>query len=69
LASNACLNIYEEIKTIQQKFNHLSLETLLKWATLNGAEFLGIEKKYGSFEIGKSPGVVLIDNETSRRLI
>ena len=69
LASNSCLNIYEEIKTIQQKFNHLSLETLLKWATLNGAEFLGIEKTYGSFEIGKNPGVVLINNETSGSLI
>ena len=69
LASNNSLNIFEEIKTIQQHFPQISFATLLKWATLNGAEFLGIEKKYGSFEIGKKPGVVLINNETSTRLI
>ena len=69
LASNFSLNIFEEIKTIQKYFPTISLETLLKYATLNGAEFLGIEKKYGSFEIGKKPGVVLINNETSTRLI
>ena len=69
LASNNSLNIFEEITTIQQHFPQISFATLLKWATLNGAEFLGIEKKYGSFEIGKKPGVVLINNETSTRLI
>ncbi len=68
-ASNTQLNIYEEIKTIQQHFPKIPLATVLQWATLNGAQALGIEKKYGSFEQGKRPGVVLINNETARRLI
>ena len=37
---------------------------LLQWATLNGARALGIDKKYGSFEKGKTPGVVLIGDNS-----
>jgi aminodeoxyfutalosine deaminase len=64
LASNHELNILSEIQTLQQHFN-LPLPELLKWATINGAEALGIENKYGSFEKGKTPGINLIlNNET-----
>lgn len=62
LASNQTLSILEEIKTIQQHFPHIPLNELLKWGTLNGAEFLGQENKLGSFAKGKKPGVVLIEN-------
>jgi len=61
LASNHQLNILKEMQILQEHKN-ISFEDLLKWATLNGAEFLGIESQYGSFEIGKKPGVVLISN-------
>ena len=53
LASNDTLSIWEEIQTIQRAFPEISMETLIKWGTLNGAEFLGIEKELGSFEHGK----------------
>jgi aminodeoxyfutalosine deaminase len=64
LASNHQLRILEEIKTIQQAFPAIEMETLLKWATSNGAKALQLDLLLGSFEKGKKPGVVLIrDNE------
>ena len=48
-------------KTIQKNFPGLKIETLLQWATVNGAKALGIDHEFGSFEKGKKPGVVLID--------
>ncbi len=62
LASNHQLSILEEMKTIQQYFPEIPLPELVNWATLNGATFLGLEKTLGSFEKGKKPGVVLIEN-------
>jgi cytosine/adenosine deaminase-related metal-dependent hydrolase len=60
LASNKSLCILSEMQTIQQKFPSLSLNTLLEWATRNGAEFLGIENEKGTIETGKTPGLNLI---------
>ncbi len=62
LASNHHLSILEEIKTIQKYFPMIPLNELIRWGTLNGAEFMGLNTKLGSFEKGKSPGVVLIQN-------
>jgi cytosine/adenosine deaminase-related metal-dependent hydrolase len=61
-SSNWSLNILDEIKTIQKNFPSISLEELLQWATLNGAIALNMSDKIGSFEKGKKPGVVVIDN-------
>jgi cytosine/adenosine deaminase-related metal-dependent hydrolase len=60
-ASNWQLNILEEIKTIQKDTN-TSLQEILTWATINGAKALQIADNFGSFEKGKKPGVVLIEN-------
>ena len=62
LASNNHLSILEEIKTIQKFFPEIPLNELIRWGTLNGAEFMGLDTNLGSFEKGKSPGVVLIEN-------
>jgi cytosine/adenosine deaminase-related metal-dependent hydrolase len=62
LASNWSLNILNEMKTLQRHFNFLQLEQLLQWATLNGAKALQMDNTFGSFEKGKRPGVVLIEN-------
>ena len=67
-ASNWQLNIFEEIKSIQQHFPHIGLEKILKWATSNGARALGIDDFFGSFEKGKKPGLVLIDGGVARRM-
>jgi cytosine/adenosine deaminase-related metal-dependent hydrolase len=62
LASNHQLSVFEEIKTLQLRFPNIPLSELLSWGTINGASFLGLEKQLGSFEKGKSPGVVLLEN-------
>ncbi|MFA8435965.1 MAG: hypothetical protein ACEPOZ_15715 [Marinifilaceae bacterium] len=54
------LSILEEMKCLQIAFPELSLEEILKWATLNGATALSKEKTLGSFDLGKQPGVNLI---------
>ncbi|PTS98457.1 amidohydrolase [Pedobacter sp. HMWF019] len=60
LASNHQLSILAEMKTLQENFN-LSFETLLEWATCNGAAYLGIEEQYGTLEKGKRPGINLVE--------
>ncbi len=68
LAGNRSLNILNEMKTIQQYFPHINMSIMLKWATLNGARALHMDKTYGSFEKRKTPGVVLIENVQDLRL-
>ncbi len=63
LASNHQLSILEEIKTIRRKSPSIEMETLLKWATSNGAKALQLDSLLGSFEKGKKPGIVLIDSD------
>jgi cytosine/adenosine deaminase-related metal-dependent hydrolase len=62
LASNNKLNILEEIKTLQLYFPSVSIEELVRWATLNGAKALGEENRLGKIEPGKNPGLLLIQN-------
>ncbi|HEU0111610.1 MAG TPA: amidohydrolase family protein [Flavisolibacter sp.] len=64
LASNRGLNILDEIRTIRLNFPYIPLEELLKWATSNGARALQLDDELGSFEKGKKPGLLLIDEET-----
>ena len=61
LASNHSLSILDELKTISKNFPHIPLSELLQWSTLNGAKALQMNDQLGSFEKGKTPGVVLIE--------
>ncbi len=61
LASNHQLSILEEMKTIQQYFPHIEMETMLQWATSNGAKALQMDALLGSFEKGKKPGVINLE--------
>ena len=63
LASNHQLSILEEIKTIQQHFPHIEIDKILSWATSNGAKALQMNSMLGSFEKGKKPGVVLLEQQ------
>jgi len=63
LTSNWQLSIWEEIRTIRKYQSYLPLETLLTWATINGAEALGYEDRLGSITIGKRPGLVLVEGQ------
>lgn len=61
LTSNWQLSVLEEMKTIAKYQSYVDFETMLRWATLNGAEALGFEKDLGSMEVGKTPGLNLLD--------
>jgi len=67
LASNHGLHILAEMKTIQDNYP-VRFEELLCWATLNGADFLGISARFGSLEIGKAPGINLIEGLVEERI-
>jgi len=67
-ASNHSLSILEELKTISKHAPKIKLETLLQWATLNGAEFFGWKKELGSLEKGKIPGLNLITDVNTENL-
>ena len=51
------------MKTIQKYQSYVPFQTLLQWATLNGAEALGYEQELGSLEVGKTPGLLLLNME------
>jgi cytosine/adenosine deaminase-related metal-dependent hydrolase len=61
-ASNWSLNMLDELKMIYKHNPTLSLSETLSWITINGARALQMEDKIGSIEIGKKPGLVLIEN-------
>ncbi len=61
LTSNWQLSILEEMKTISRFQSYVPFHTLLQWATLNGAEALGYQDTLGSIEVGKTPGLNLLN--------
>jgi len=60
LASNNNLSMLDEMKTIMEAAPDIAFDTVLRWTTINGACALGMEKKLGSIEKGKNPGLVNI---------
>ena len=60
LASNHQLSILSEMITITQNFPHIPLQSILQWATINGAKALGMDNQLGSFKVGKKPGIINI---------
>jgi cytosine/adenosine deaminase-related metal-dependent hydrolase len=69
LASNHQLNVFEEVLTLQNNFPEIGLETLLVWATSNGAKALQLEDKIGSFRAGLKPGLVHLKDDKTRRIL
>lgn len=60
LASNHQLSILSEILTIKRHYAAISWETLLTWATRNGAEALQMQQSIGTIVPGKTPGILQI---------
>jgi cytosine/adenosine deaminase-related metal-dependent hydrolase len=61
-ASNWSLNMLDELKRIQLHNPQIPIAEMLTWITSNGARALQMEDKLGSIEVGKKPGLVLIEN-------
>lgn len=57
LASNHSLSMVEEMRALGE----VPLMECLRWATVGGAEALGMDKELGTLEVGKRPGVVLLN--------
>ena len=68
LTSNWQLSILDEMRTIQRFQSYISFETLLQWATLNGAQALGFDDTLGSIEVGKNPGLSLLNLKNDKIL-
>jgi len=60
LASNQELCILSEMRVLQQH-KAIGFDDLLLWATINGADFLGISEQFGTLAVGKRPGINLIE--------
>ncbi|NJO25135.1 MAG: amidohydrolase family protein [Bacteroidia bacterium] len=61
-SSNWQLNIWSEVQSVRKHFPHIPFETILQWATLNGAKALQWDDELGSFEKGKKPGITIVKN-------
>ena len=66
LASNNQLSVLAELHTLKQHYPSLDWETLLQWATYNGACALNMQHQIGSIEVGKKPGIVCIKGDVVR---
>jgi cytosine/adenosine deaminase-related metal-dependent hydrolase len=69
LASNNTLSILEEMKALLRLYPEMSMERLIRWATLNGAMALGFHHQLGSFQKNKKPGVILIEKTDGCQLL
>ena len=58
LASTRSLSLIDNLRLIE----NTPLEELLSWATIGGAKALGLDGEMGSIEVGKRPGLVIIEN-------
>jgi cytosine/adenosine deaminase-related metal-dependent hydrolase len=67
-SSNWQLSIAKEMESLQKHFPHIPVETILQWATINGAKALGWEDELGSFEKGTSGGVAVINLEFAKSI-
>ncbi len=68
LASNWSLSVLDELKIISKYFPSIPLNELLQWATLNGARALQMDDMLGSFEKGKRPGILILDNVSTGKI-
>jgi cytosine/adenosine deaminase-related metal-dependent hydrolase len=67
LASNWSLSVLDELKTISKHYPTIPLQTLLLWATRNGAAFLQFNH-LGTIERGRKPGLNLLKNIDGLRI-
>lgn len=61
LSSNDDLDMMAELVCLHENFSDVPMAELFRWASRNGAEFLGKENVLGSFAEGRRPGIVLVN--------
>jgi cytosine/adenosine deaminase-related metal-dependent hydrolase len=57
LASNNSLSIADELNVLLKQFKWIKIADVLKWATYNGAEALGLSDNFGGFIKGRNAGI------------
>ena len=62
LSSNDTLDMVAEMYCISSSFPDVPLGEIIRWATFNGAEFLGKAETLGALAPGYRPGIALICN-------
>lgn len=62
LSSNDTLSILEEMKVIVQNFKQISFKDILQMATINGAKALKFDDEYGTLQVGKASGLLLLED-------
>ncbi len=68
LTSNWQLSVLEEMKTIARYQSYVPFTTMLEWATLNGAKALGFDATLGSIDVGKTPGLNVLNTDVNGNL-
>ncbi|MEG1934656.1 MAG: amidohydrolase family protein, partial [Rikenellaceae bacterium] len=58
LSSNTVISMVAEMRCLQEHYPNIPLQTIVQWATENGARALDIESWAGSVEVGKRCGIV-----------
>lgn len=62
LSSNDGLDMVKEMACIHENFPEVPMGEIVRWATLNGARFLGKESQFGSIKEGMRPGIVMVSD-------
>ena len=63
LASCPTLDVLAEAKALHERFAEVPAHEFLAMATINGARALDVHGALGSFEPGKTPGVLLLEGD------
>ena len=63
IASNTQLSMWHEMALVRGDYPSVDPETVVAMATMAGAKALGLEKKYGSLEEGKSSNCIAVEDE------
>jgi aminodeoxyfutalosine deaminase len=61
LASNDRLDMLTELRLLHEASPETTLEEVIRWGTINGAEALKMSESLGSIEPGKKPGLLLLE--------
>ncbi len=64
-SSNWQLSIAKEMESIRKRFPQIPDETILQWATRNGAAALGWDDDLGNLAIGTRPGLTMLSHDFS----